>query len=140
MDGQSFHAQLHVVIDDGSQNRLLHQQLSGLGLNAHLLPESADWQEPCGNSPACGTTRVLAGDRPAAQTRGLAGGPNTGTDKQSDQRDFSRERTGMILDTNIHPSPRVRLRRLGTAAAELQHRLEPLRVSARRARRLALLS
>jgi len=41
MDGQTFHAQLHVVIDDGSQNRLLHQQLSGLGLNAHLLPESA---------------------------------------------------------------------------------------------------
>jgi len=104
MDGQTFHAQLHVVIDDGSQNRLLHQQLSGLGLYAYLLPESADRQEPCGNSPACGTTRVLAGNRPAAQTQGFAGNPNTGTDQQSDQSEFSRERTGMILDTNIHPS------------------------------------
>lgn len=42
MDEQTCPAQLHVVIDDGNQNRLLYGQLIGLGLNAHLLPATAD--------------------------------------------------------------------------------------------------
>ncbi|MFM7653672.1 MAG: DUF4347 domain-containing protein [Vulcanococcus sp.] len=42
MDKQTCPAQLHVVIDDGNQNRLLYGQLIGLGLHAHLLPATAD--------------------------------------------------------------------------------------------------
>ena len=42
MDLQDASTQLHVVVDDGQLNRLLHQQLTGLGLNAHLLPAASD--------------------------------------------------------------------------------------------------
>lgn len=42
MTGDDFSTNLHVVVDDGYLNRLLYDELSDLGLNAHLLPASSD--------------------------------------------------------------------------------------------------